>query len=267
MADLLAQVGEGPISMTALLNNVANEPTFKVDHQFNENWQLSGTYLYYKSEEPANPFYSNLRARARTSRSTRVPPSCPRREHIALNLTNIPSDDSVVTVRYGYNRFYDTTTIPDYDIGSLGFSSDLSRSSKGPANSGFPSVFVEGYGENENATDILFGSWARRQRGLEVLEESAASTRSSWAATPSRVASSTGGIGVDTFLPGYGAAFYFTPGFTQGPSAVNPAAGSGDAFASFLLGQPNADSNFVNADARPTSSSSTTPVSFRTTGA
>ncbi len=106
-------------------------------------------------------------------------------------------------------------------------------------------MFVEGYGENENATDILFGSWAHDNVVWKSSEISGVYSKF--------VGSHTfkGGlqyrkIGVDTFLPAYGAAFYFDPGFTR-DRARPIRRGSGDAFASFLLGQPNGDSNFVNA--------------------
>jgi hypothetical protein len=248
LADLLLTIGEGDISATALLRNTANEPTFKIDHQFNENWQISGAYLYYKSEEPANPFYTDY-----TGSSEIIPfdtgASVLYRNvnTLALNVTNIPSDDSVVTFRYGYNRFYDSVDNPAFSIDSLPFSAQFKQAFNDAGIVSFPLIDVEGYGTDQNASaNNTHGSWADDNVVWKSQELSGVYSKFVGAHT------FKGGlqwrkIGVDTFLPGYGASFYFNPGFTRGPSAVNPTSGTGDAFASLLLGLPNSTSDFVNA--------------------
>ncbi len=246
LANLLLTVGEGPIPMTALLRNKAVEPTFKIDHQFNQNWQVSGAYLYYDSEEPANPYYSDFLGQDTPIAFDTGASILFRTVHtVAVNVTNIPSDDSVVTFRYGYNRFYDSVDNPAFDIGSLPFDSSFQSAFRDAGLTSFPLIDVENYGTNENATaNNTHGSWADDNVVWKSQELSGVYSKF--------VGSHTfkGGlqfrkIGVDTFLPGYGASFYFTPGFTRGPTPF--AGGSGDAFASLLLGLPTDDSSFTNA--------------------
>ncbi len=249
LANLLLTVGEGPIPMTALLRNIAKEPTFKIDHQFSDKLQVSGTYLYYDSEEPANPYYSSFLGQDTPIAFDTGAAVLFRTVHsLALNLTSIPSDDSVVTFRYGYNSFYDSVDDPAFDIGDLPFSSTFQEQFRDAGLSAFPLIDVEGYGTNENATaNNTHGTWGDNDVTWKSQELSGVYSKF--------VGSHTlkGGlqyrrIGVDSFDPGYGSAFYFIPGMTQGPSATSPAAGTGDAFASLLLGLPTDRSHFVVAE-------------------
>ncbi|HEX9726092.1 MAG TPA: carboxypeptidase regulatory-like domain-containing protein [Vicinamibacteria bacterium] len=248
LVDLLLTVGEGAIPMTALLRNEALEPTFKIDHQFSEKLQISGTYLYYDSQEPANPFYSDyLGEQGATPLAFDTGAAILFRtvHTLAINLTSIPSDDSVVTFRYGYNSFYDSNDDPVFDIGELPFSSSFQQAFNDAGLTAFPLIDVQGYGTDQNATaNNTHGSWNDNDITWKSQELSGVYSKF--------VGSHTlkGGIqyrriGVDTFDPGYGAAFYFTPGFTRGPTPF--ASGSGDAMASLLLGLPTDDSYFKNA--------------------
>jgi hypothetical protein len=248
LADLLLTVGEGPIPMTALLENTANEPTFKIDHQFNERWQLSGTYLYYKSQEPANPFYTNYTGASEPlAFDTGAAILFRNVNSVALNVTNIPSDDSVVTVRYGYNRFYDSNDDPIFDIGSLPFSSTFQDQFRDAGQTAFPNIDVEGYGTNENTSSSgTHGSWNDNDITWKSQEVSGVYSKFVGSHTL-KAGLQYRRIGVDTFDPGYGSQFYFIPGMTQGPSATSPASGTGDAMASLLLGLPTDDSYFIKA--------------------
>ncbi len=246
LADLLLTVGEGPISMTAELRNVAVEPTFKIDHQFTDKLQISGTYLYYDSEEPANPFYSSFLGQETPLAFDTGAAVLFRTVHtVAINLTSIPSDDSVVTFRYGYNSFYDSVDDPGFDISELPFSSSFQQAFNNANLTAFPLIDVQGYGTDENATsNNTHGTWGDNDITWKSQELSGVYSKF--------VGSHTfkGGlqyrrIGVDTFDPGYGTSFYFTPGFTRGPTPF--AGGSGDAFASLLLGLPTNDSQFTVA--------------------
>ncbi len=136
--------------------------------------------------------------------------------------------------------------IPNYDIGSLGFNPNFVSDYEAAGNSGFPTVFVEGYGDNENLADGLFGSWGHDEVVWKSSEVGGVYSKFVGSHTL-KAGLQWRQIGVDSIPNTYGAAFYFDPGFTQGPSATSPVAGSGDAFAAFLLGLPNGDSNFTNA--------------------
>jgi len=253
LAEMLLQVGEGPISATALLNNVAQEPTVKIDHHFNDNWQVSGTYMYYGSDEPANPFYSDYVGGGELLPFDTGSAILFRDVHVvALNVTNVPSDDSVLTFRYGYNRFYDSVDLPAFDIGTLPFSPSFIQAFRDAGLSSFPLVDVEGYGTDQNATaNNTHGSWADDNVVWKSQEISGTYSKFVGGHTIKGGAQYRR-IGVDTFLPGYGASFFFTPAFTAGPNPLSPAAGTGDAMAALLLGLPTdvsatGDTNFVNA--------------------
>ena len=247
LVDLLLTVGEGPIPMTAELRNVAVEPTFKIDHQFSDKLQISGTYLYYDSEEPANPFYSSFLGETTPIAFDTGAAVLFRTVHtVAINLTSIPSDDSVVTFRYGYNSFYDSVDDPAFNISELPFSSQFQQQFNDAGLSAFPLIDVQGFGTDQNASaNNTHGTWGDNDITWKSQEVSGVYSKFVGGHT------FKGGlqyrkIGVDTFDPGYGTAFYFSPGFTTGPNAANPAAGTGNALASLLLGLPNDDSFLQN---------------------
>jgi hypothetical protein len=247
MADLLLGVGQGRVNATAPIKNVAREPTFKIDHQFNDKFQISGAYLYYDSEEAAWPYYNGITG-------GEIQPFDPgsatlfRHVHtLALNATHIPSDDSVLTFRYGYNLFYDTNEVPGYDISQLGFSQNFVQQFEALGISRFPYVSIEGYDDpSGNNPATAFGSWSTSPITWKSQEFSGVYSKFVGSHTL-KAGAQYRKIGVDTYLVDYGAQFYFDPEFTRGPNPLNPAANSGDAFASFLLGLPNDATNYVNA--------------------
>jgi len=253
LADMLLSVGEGPISATALLHNVAQEPTVKIDHHFNDKWQLSGTYMYYGSDEPANPFYSDFVGGGELLPFDTGAAILFRDVHVAaINVTNVPSDDSVMTFRYGYNRFYDSVDLPAFDIGTLPFSSSFIQAFRDAGLSSFPLIDVQGYGTDENATsNNTHGSWA--DDNVVWKSQEISGTYSKFVGSHTfKGGAQYRRIGVDTFLPGYGSQFFFDAGFTAGPNPLSPAASTGDAMAALLLGLPhdvaaNGDTQFVNA--------------------
>lgn len=246
LAQALLTVGEGRQSATALLGNVAWEQTVKVDHHFNDKWQASGTYMFYDSEEPANKFYAALQGGEIPPFDTGAATLYRTVNVAAFNVTNIPSESSVLTFRYGYNRFGDSVHVPEFDISSLPFSSSFVQAYRDAGINRFPYVSVAGYGENENGGDVTHGSWANDEVIWKSQEGSGSYSKFVGSHTL-KFGAQYRKIGVDTFLPGYGAAFYFSPGFTSGPNPLSPAASTGDGFAALLLGLPNNSTNFVKA--------------------
>src|SRR3972149_6905430 len=236
LMELLLGIGEGPTSATALLQNTANEPTFKIDHRFSDNLQISGTYMYYKSQEPANKFYAAIQGGEVPSFDTGASVLFRDVNVVAINLTNVASESPVMTFRYGYTRFGDSFSSPEFDISELPFSQRSARALQEVNR--FPYITVEGYGETANELfDVTHGSWANTDVVWKSQELSGTYSKFVGSHTI-KVGAQYRRIAVDTFLPGYGADFHFTPRFTNGPDPLNPPAGSGDAFASVLLGFP-----------------------------
>jgi hypothetical protein len=247
MADLLAGVGNGQVNSTAPIKNVAREPTVKIDHQFNEKLQLSGTYLYYDSEEAAWPFYAGLTGGEIQPFDTGSATLFRHVHTLAINATSVPSDDSVMTFRYGYNSFYDTNEVPGYDISQLGFSPRFVQQFEALGVDRFPAVAVQGYGDEINSsTSATLGSWSTSP--IEWKSQEISGVYSKFVGSHTlKAGAQYRKIGVDTFLVDYGASFYFDNRFTRGPDPLNPASNSGDPLADLLLGLPNDSTNVVNA--------------------
>jgi hypothetical protein len=247
LAQQLVSVGEGPIGATAILNNTAWQATGRGDWNISPTWQLSGTYMFYKSEEPANKYYTAILGE--------VPAFDPGASTlfrnvnlVAINLTNIPSVDSVVTFRYGYTRFFDSFEVPQFDIGSLPFSERFVQDYESVGLPRFPYVNVLGYGEDTNTgSNATHGSWA----STDVIwrSQELSGTYSKFVGSHTlKFGAQWRRIGVDSFLPGYVAKFNFNADFTKGPNAFNPDPGSGDALANLLLGLPlDSDTNIIEA--------------------
>ena len=84
---------------------------------------MSGTWLFYDSEEPANKYYTDILGStpafdtggATLFRTAKI---------LALNSTHILGDADVLTVRYGYTYFDDSVSNPAFnaaDAAGLGF--------------------------------------------------------------------------------------------------------------------------------------------------
>jgi hypothetical protein len=247
MAQLLAGVGQGQVNATAPIKNVAREPTVKIDHQFNDKWSVSGAYLYYDSEEAAWPFYAGFTGGEIQPFDTGSAVLFRDVNTVAINVTNLPTDDSTLTFRYGYNRFYDTNEVPSYDVSELGFSSRFVQDFEAIGVSRFPAVAVQGYGDEINSsTSATLGSWSTSPITWKSSEFGGVYSKFVGSHT-FKAGAQYRKIGVDTLLVDYGASFYFDNRFTRGPNPLSPAANSGDPLADLLLGLPNDSSNFVNA--------------------
>jgi hypothetical protein len=118
--------GDDNYFRTAEIHDRAVMYTGKVDHRFNETVSLSGFYLYNRTNEPcANTLYPGLDDPNRFI--DRDDYLLLRRVNVlALNNTWLPSNNTVVTLRYGWTRFIDDDTLSiDFDPSQLGFSSNF----------------------------------------------------------------------------------------------------------------------------------------------
>ncbi len=248
LAGQLADVGEAgggrEVAATAALANKAQQASGNINHSFGDNWQLSGTYMYYNSEEPDNKYYTDIlgetpvydNGSAILFRDVNV---------IAINSTHIPSDDSVLTLRYGYTRFNDSPANPAFnaqDAIALGFNAGQ-MNAFGESILQFPYIDADGYGTGDhthgswNTADIVYKSW----EGSGVYSKFVGSHTM-------KVGVQYRNIGVDWFRPG-ALNFNFPSRFTSG-GGRSP----GDAVATMLLGLPDGGSgeiatpseNFIN---------------------
>lgn len=247
LAQLYSSIGQGDVSSTAPIRNVAREPTVKVDHTFNDTWSVAGTYLYYDSEEAAWPFFAGITGGDIQPWDTGSATLFRHVHTLALNATAVPTDDSVLTLRFGYNLFYDTNEVPQYNISDLPFSSTFVQQFEAVGIPRFPPVYIEGYEDpGGNTNGQTMGSWSTSPITWKSREFSGVYSKFVGGHTL-KAGAQYRRIGVDTYLVDYGASFYFDSGFTRGPDPLNPAASSGDGLASLLLGLPNNSTNFVQA--------------------
>ena len=166
LANQLADVGEAcgatrpgsPCSLTALNKNLAWQMSTNINASVTDDWQLSGTYMYYKSEEPSDPFYEAALG-SLTAFDTGAVVLFRNVNVVAINSTHILNDTSVLTVRAGYQRFFDSPAAPEFggsELAALGFDADTAA---GLNLQQFPQIReVDGYGID----DSTHGSWSAR---------------------------------------------------------------------------------------------------------
>jgi trimeric autotransporter adhesin len=217
----LPTAGRSAPRSSAPIADLTNQATVKVDHRLTERQTTSGLFAWYHSKEPAPQFYG-----------TPGDPNAifqPRTVNVvALNHILVPSDRSVVALRYGYMRFRDDFASSPTDAGGLGFAPAFEAVLRG-----LPRINAAPYGPGT----LLNGG---------VLTESTSYSHSASASLSRLMGRHTiksGAefrvIGMRVFAPGdVNGTFTFTTGFTQGPNPLVGGTSTGDAVASLLLGFP-----------------------------
>jgi hypothetical protein len=227
--------GNNNFSRTAEIHDRAMMYTGKVDHRFSDSISLSGFYLYNLTNEPCADYWEpGLNGANRFADPGDY--ILKRRVNVlALNNTWLPSNNTVVTLRYGYTRFIDNNTLSiDFDPASLNFSQNflgLNQVDK------FPQIRVTDYDSPDfgrmagaiDPTDINWHSWGMngamtRLYGRHTLKFGA----------DFRLV----GLDFQSFQDTVGD-FRFDRYFTSSNPLTNGTATSGNAFASFLLGYPS----------------------------
>ena len=221
LAAYLSARGEGDLSASAKVADSADQLSFKLDHRFSDRAQLTGTYMYYGSEEPIEQYYGGPAEPNNGVLFRRV-------NLLVLNQTVIPTSDRVLTFRYGYFSFDNEYRVPEFDPAGLGFSQRFLD--QVTANL-FPSFCMDVYG--------CFGSWASDEEWF--YSHSANGTMSQIVGNHSlKLGGDYRRIGEDALLGGPRAGdFAFNAGFTGGPDPFNPDGTSGNSLASLLLGYPS----------------------------
>ncbi len=225
LAALLAQRGTGEVSATANAVDSADQFSLNLRHRFSEENQLSATYMYYDSEEPAPLFYGGASDPGNFLLFRQV-------HALALNETLLPTEDTVVTLRYGYTSFVNDFQVPEFDPGELGFSQNFLSQIDARV---FPEICVDGYGAPDWCTH---GGWATSD--TTFYSHAANGTVSRFFGNHAvKMGGDFRRLGRNAFAFGPRAgSFFFDSSFTGGPDPTNPDPDSGDALASLLLGFP-----------------------------
>jgi hypothetical protein len=215
-----------PVNTSVL--DEARQLTAKLTHHWNSRSSTSAMYAWYRSAEPDARFFggdlfSNGADPGDGALVRRV-------NFLALNHSWTLSDRSLLQLRYGLNHFLDDNRGADFDPATLGFDSHFIDSVPFKK---FPSVSVSDYGQG----GTLLGD-RDRQRGEFYGHHVSAVFTTLKGHHTIRGGAEYRHIGVDFRNLGGSGFFGFTRDFTSGPDPLTAARGTGDAMASFLLGNP-----------------------------
>ena len=200
----------------------ADQFTAKVDHQIASWWRASASYLHYGSREPGEWWMNTIASPAQWLLNRKV-------DATAVSSILTPNATTVVTVRYGFNRFpnLNTTRSAGFDVTTLGFSPSYASKIQTTT---FPLIGMQnfsGLGVTNNNDQVyhsknLMGSVAKFM-GRHSFKMGADYRR----------------LHIDGIEFGDPAGnFGFTDGFTR-ETPLRATAGSGSDLASLLLGFPN----------------------------
>src|SRR5262245_968225 len=129
---------------TAFIVDKAQMYTFKGEHKFRDNWSLSGFYLYNKTDEPGSTIMKADKL-FMADQSQWFGPLRRRPHVLVFNNTNILSDTTVMTLRYGWTTWQDSCDSQPFSAGqqSLGFASSYVNALPAGGANTFPSLMFE----------------------------------------------------------------------------------------------------------------------------
>lgn len=104
----------------ATLADTADQFSGKLDHQLFSWWRVSGSYLWYHSLEPGENWYNTVSSPSQWTLDRTV-------NATAINNLITPDPTTVISVRYGFNRFpnEDGQRSQGFNVASLGFPTSL----------------------------------------------------------------------------------------------------------------------------------------------
>src|SRR5262249_12814851 len=154
---------------------------------------------------------------------------------LAINNTWIPSDNSVLALRFGWTRFVDnSTTTIDFDPSTLGFGSTFNSQVASTGYPKFPQATFAGCYSSLGAINPSFRTY--KSWGLNGSYSKFVSTHTF------KMGADYRRIGVDLLNPACASAcFQFGREFTSSTGLNNGSALDGNAIATFLLGYPSGD--------------------------
>lgn len=216
--------------------NRADQTTWKLDHSITDWWRASASYLHYGSREPGNAWFGNVASPGQGILWRKV-------DATQVNSTITPTPTTVVSLRYGFNRFpnFSAPYSFGFDLASLGMPASLVAQTANPA---FPSISMSdlaSYGGGTTSQSVFhsksFSATVSKFFGRHSLKTG----------FDFRALNHDG-------APGYGpSSFSFSDVFTRATPARTQL-GTGSSVASLLLGAPSGGSmtiasnfyNFVN---------------------
>jgi hypothetical protein len=252
--DIEVDNGTNNYNRTSLIKSKwTQEYAVKLEHKFTDKVNLTGFYMYNRSNEPCANYFGSADQNDPNRFADPGDYLLKRRPQIlALNNTWVLSDSSVATFRFGRTDFPDNDTLTlDFDPATLGFSQNFLNQITVKK---FPSVDIIGY---DNFAGQTLGAINPTDR--DWYSTSVNGTLSKFFGTHTiKGGGDFRKIGLNFYAPGNGAGlFQFDKDITSSNGGASGTT-DGNAVASFLLGFPSALSN------RQSSISLSTPVNIFT---
>ena len=219
-----SRYGTNDFTGADVLNDRADEETFKVDHEMFPWWRINASYLHYRSREPGGNLIQSIPGNSGEYLLYR------KVDATAVNSVLIPNPTTVVTLRFGFNRFPNLTDeiSQGFDPARLGFPSSLVSQMQ---NLAFPNITMQNMVSMANAGA---GQSVFYSRNFLAGAAKYVGRHSLKAGFDYRV------IHVDfTDLGSTSGQYSFDDVFTRlDPNSASRSAGSGADVASMLLGYP-----------------------------
>ena len=198
-----------------------NQETLKLDQRWIDAWTTTGMYAHQHTKEPGSAFYGphgSVPGDPGASLLFRTV------DFFALNNILVPTANTAIAIRYGYNRFQDFGgNYPKFDAATLGLPVSLVNAMTFNT---FPNVTITGYnGLGNNGPS----------RTTHLTQTANASISHLKGSHTLKLGTEYRRIGASTATYSSSAGTYT---FSQAFTAATPTASGGDAFASFLLGYP-----------------------------
>ncbi|OFW36351.1 MAG: hypothetical protein A3F70_05995 [Acidobacteria bacterium RIFCSPLOWO2_12_FULL_67_14] len=207
----------------------ADQLTGKVTHRWGDQVTTTGLYAWYESMEPDASFYGGGSLFDNPAdpgggafvRGARL---------LAINTVWTPGSRTTLAFRYGSSQLSDDNRPAPFDPSALGF--DPAFLSGVPLKK-FPNIGVTDYGRGGSFLGDRFQDRATYYSHSASASMATLRGRQTW-----KIGGDYRRLGVRFHNIGGMGGFNFGRDFTFGPDPNAPGAGTGDGFATFLLGQP-----------------------------
>jgi trimeric autotransporter adhesin len=210
-----------------------NQETLKVDERWTSRWTTTGMYAHQHTKEPGSAFYGAFGTVPGDPGASLLFRTV---DFFAMNNIFVPSANTAIAVRYGFNRFQDFGgNYPGFDAATLGLPSSLVNAMTFNT---FPTVNITGYNGLGNGGP---------SRTTHITQTANASISQLSGSHTLKFGVEYRRMGAETRTFSSSAGTY---SFTQSFTAATPTASGGDAFASFLLGSPASGSIVYATPAR-----------------
>ncbi|HEY1309104.1 MAG TPA: carboxypeptidase regulatory-like domain-containing protein [Vicinamibacterales bacterium] len=198
-----------------------DQETIKLDQRWTDRWTTTGMYAHQHTREPGSAFYGTFGTVPGDPGASLLFRTI---DFFALNNIFVPSPNTAIAVRYGYNRFQDFGgNYPAFDAATLALPSSLVNAMTFNT---FPNVSITGYNGlgNNGPTQATHET----QTASVSVSKFMGSHTIKFGAEYRR-------MGADVMAYSSSAGTF---SFSQAFTSSTPTASGGDAFASFLLGYP-----------------------------